>query len=123
MIGCGDNYNRALKTFLAKHLKKLTHFPSPLPHQRQHRHVSRCPARHHSDQRALSHTAPAEYADPLPSTTGQESVDRFDAAPKRFANRNSLKRQRRGAVNGYRMRGTIVSLTIQRIACWVDNAT
>ena len=67
LIGCGNDHNRAAKAFLAKNLKELSHFATTLADQRQNRHVGGCSARHHPNQRALSHAASAENADTLTS--------------------------------------------------------
>ena len=123
LIGGRDNNNRALTSRLSQAVEKFAYFTATFTHQRQHSQVGRSAARHHADQRALAYAAAAEDTQPLSSSAGEESVDGADPATQRLANRQTVKGQRRSAVQSTATARSVGTKSIQRLPCPVDHSS
>ena len=84
-VGCGHHDGASLEsTWTQIAFEKTSYFPAAFADETEDDDVGFGTARHHPEQRALTHAAAAKDADALPSSARQQRVDRANTCTERY---------------------------------------
>src|ERR1700679_3703415 len=123
LVRSRHQHHRPLASLLSQRvLHKLSHLATAFPHQPHHCKISRCIARHHSNQRALTYPRTAKDPNSLPTSYCQHSIQHPQPRLQRFFDRRSLHRMRNHSIQRPHLRHPRRRQLIQRRAQCIQNS-